>query len=97
MNNRWLTYFYIVVGVSLMLATPAWADFQAGVNAYERGDYETALAEFRPSAVPRILNDGEWSSWAGHRAIYFSSPIGRGASIRVMNSSMVMAFSLVEE
>ncbi|MCH7615541.1 MAG: hypothetical protein IH978_07385 [Nitrospinae bacterium] len=95
--NKILLSLSLVLGFGLILATPAWADFQAGVNAYERGDYETALAEFRPSAVPRILNDGEWSSWAGHRAIYFSSPIGRGASIRVMNSSMVMAFSLVEE
>ncbi len=95
--NKILLSLSLVLGFGLILATPAWADFQAGVNAYERGDYETALAEFRPSAVPRILNDGEWSSWAGHRAIYFSSPIGRGASFRVMNSSMVMAFSLVEE
>jgi len=28
-----------------MLATPAWADFQAGVDATLRGDYETALIE----------------------------------------------------
>ncbi|MDA0740161.1 MAG: tetratricopeptide repeat protein, partial [Nitrospirae bacterium] len=50
MNKRWRTYFYIVVGLSLMLATPAWADYQAGVDAYERGDYETALKEWRPLA-----------------------------------------------
>ena len=50
MNKRLLTYFYIVVGFGLMLAAPAWADFQAGVDAHNRGDYETALAEFRPLA-----------------------------------------------
>ena len=50
MNKQLLTYFYIVVGLGLMLATPAWADFQAGVDAYNRGDYETALKEFRPLA-----------------------------------------------
>ena len=31
----------------LMLATPAWADFDEGVAAYRRGDYATALREFR--------------------------------------------------
>ena len=33
-----------------MLATPGWADFQAGLYAYVRGDYDTALKEFRPLA-----------------------------------------------
>lgn len=32
------------------LAAPAWADFQAGLDARERGDYATALKEFRPLA-----------------------------------------------
>ncbi len=32
------------------LAAPAWADFQAGWEAYERGDYATALREWRPFA-----------------------------------------------
>jgi len=32
------------------LSAPAWADFQAGVDAYDRGDYATALREFRPLA-----------------------------------------------
>ena len=31
----------------LGLAPPVWADFQAGVAAYDRGDYATALREFR--------------------------------------------------
>ena len=29
---------------------PAWADFQAGFAAYKRGDYATAVREFRPLA-----------------------------------------------
>jgi TPR repeat protein len=32
------------------LAVPAWADFQAGWDAYDRGDYATALREWRPLA-----------------------------------------------
>jgi len=40
----------IVVVVVFMLATPAWADFQAGFDAYNGGDYDTALKEFRPLA-----------------------------------------------
>jgi uncharacterized protein len=32
------------------LAAPAWADFNAGENAYHRGDYATALREWQPLA-----------------------------------------------
>ena len=32
------------------LAMPAWADFQAGMDAYNRGDYATALREWLPLA-----------------------------------------------
>ncbi len=41
---------FMVGGLGLMLAPPAWAGFQAGVDAYDRGDYETALKEFLPLA-----------------------------------------------
>ena len=34
----------------LGFAPPAWADFQAGLAAYDRGDYATAAREFRPLA-----------------------------------------------
>ena len=34
----------------VMLATPAWAGFDEGVAAHKRGDYATALREFRPLA-----------------------------------------------
>ncbi len=32
----------------LILAAPAWGDWDDGQAAYERGDYETAFEEFRP-------------------------------------------------
>jgi len=31
----------------VVLAAPAWADWDEGVAAYKRGDYATALREFR--------------------------------------------------
>ena len=34
----------------ICLTMPAWADFKAGVDAYHRGDYATALRELRPLA-----------------------------------------------
>ena len=34
----------------IVLATPAWAGFDEGVAAYDRGDYATALREWRPLA-----------------------------------------------
>ena len=41
----------VLIAVFLVaLAAPAWADFQAGFDAYERGDYTTALKEYRPLA-----------------------------------------------
>ncbi len=49
MKRTWLGVS-IVVGLVFMLATPVLADFQAGLDAYERGDYDTALKEFRPLA-----------------------------------------------
>ena len=40
----------LAVALLIALAMPAWADFQAGVDAYSRGDYATALQEFKPLA-----------------------------------------------
>ena len=45
--TKTIVRLFMVIGLSLMLATPTWADFQAGQDAYERGDYETALKKFR--------------------------------------------------
>lgn len=45
---RWVG---VLVGcVVLAIVTPIRADFQAGVQAYEQGDYVTALKEWRPLA-----------------------------------------------
>ncbi len=49
MTKPWLN-LSLVVGLALMLATPVLAGFQEGVDAYERGDYDTVLKEFRPLA-----------------------------------------------
>jgi TPR repeat protein len=40
----------VVVGALLFSAGSSWADFDDGMAAYERGDYATALKEFRPLA-----------------------------------------------
>ena len=40
----------IVVGLFFTLLAPAWADYQAAGDAYNREDYATALKEFRPLA-----------------------------------------------
>ncbi len=45
---RWATVMLALVVV--LVAAPAWADLKAGVEAYQRGDYATALTEFRPLA-----------------------------------------------
>jgi TPR repeat protein len=43
--------FTITLVLSIIcLAVPAWADFQAGMDANNRGDYATALREWRPLA-----------------------------------------------
>ncbi len=49
MKRTWLS-LSIVVGLVFVLATPAWADYQAGVDAHKRGDYEAAMKELRPLA-----------------------------------------------
>ncbi len=42
--------FLLVLVLTCTLSTPAWAGFDEGAAAYERGDYETALREWRPLA-----------------------------------------------
>jgi len=47
--------FLIAVVLSIVcLAVPAWADYKAGEDAYNRGDYATALREWRPLAEQGI-------------------------------------------
>ncbi len=40
----------LAIGLVVSLAATAWADFDDGVAAYDRGDYATALSEWRPLA-----------------------------------------------
>ncbi len=40
----------LIVALIVGLAAPAWAGFDEGVAALKRGDYETALREWRPLA-----------------------------------------------
>ena len=43
--------FPITLVLSIIcLTVPAWADFETGMDAYERGNYATALSEWRPLA-----------------------------------------------
>ena len=43
--------FSIALLLSIVFPTvPVWADFQAGLDAYERGDYATTVKEWRPLA-----------------------------------------------
>ena len=49
MKRTWLG-LSIVVGLVFVLAVSGCTDFQAGVDAYDRGDYATALKEWRPLA-----------------------------------------------
>jgi uncharacterized protein len=51
-NNRFMALrFSVVLMLSIVcLVVPAWADFQAGMDAYNRGDFTTALREWQPLA-----------------------------------------------
>jgi uncharacterized protein len=44
-NRAW------VAAVAIMMATPAFADVKAGVDAWSRGDYTAAITQWRPLAI----------------------------------------------
>lgn len=46
--TKFLLHIPLLVG--LLLPAPSWADFQAGQEAFNQEDYETALKELRPLA-----------------------------------------------
>jgi len=48
--KRLTVTLFLMMGLSLILAAPTWADFQAGLEAADRGDYRTAVKEFQLSA-----------------------------------------------
>ena len=47
--TKFLLHILLLIGLLLVPAV-GWADFQAGKEAYYRGDYETALGEWQPLA-----------------------------------------------
>jgi TPR repeat protein len=50
MLRRFSTYVVSFV-LLVFLVVPAWANYQAGMDAYDRGDYVTAFREWQPLAV----------------------------------------------
>lgn len=42
--------FVLALLMAALSSAPAWAGFDEGMAAYEKGDYETALSEWRPLA-----------------------------------------------
>ncbi len=65
--NRVLSAVIVLIG----LAAPAWAGFDEGVAAYNRGDYATALREWRPlakqGALLRFAHDHAGPHEASHK------------------------------
>ncbi len=46
----------VVVALVFVLAAPTWADFQAGIEAADRGDYLTALKDFQLSSERGVVS-----------------------------------------
>lgn len=49
--NRKNLQFALALGFSVILAAPAWADTKAGVDAWTRGDFATAVKEWQAEAA----------------------------------------------
>ncbi len=60
------------VALLVLLTAPAWAGFDEGLAAYDRGDYATALREWRPL--------GEQGNAAAQFFLGFMYDRGRGVS-----------------
>ena len=56
-STRQFLILAIVAWLTLPLPFPSWADFASGFRAYARGDYDTALKEFR-----RLADRGDASA-----------------------------------
>ncbi len=50
----------LCAGFTLGLTAPAWAGLDEGVAAYQRGDYATALREWRPLAEQGNAKPKSW-------------------------------------
>jgi len=51
--KRLTVTLFLMMGLSLLLAVSGCVDIQVGGDAYDRGDYETALKVFLPFAEQR--------------------------------------------
>ena len=47
---------FVMAVILCAIASPVWADFQAGYDAYERGDNVTAFREWKPLAEQGFAN-----------------------------------------
>ena len=50
MKHNARTLVILITIITIGLSAPSWADFQAGVDAYSKGDFKTALNEWLPLA-----------------------------------------------
>ncbi len=73
MSILWVMSRLIVTAILLLAALPAWADFEAGAAALERGDFATAMAEWTATA-----DDGDAMSQLGLGSLY---RYGRGVEL----------------
>ncbi len=70
-SNKWL----IALGAASLLAAPALADVKAGVDAWARGEYETAVKEWRPAAI-NGNRDAQFNLGQAYK-------LGRGVSVNL--------------
>ncbi len=68
-----LRFPIVLVQSIVCLTIPAWSDFQAGMDAYNRKDYATALLEWRP-----LAEQGE-----AHAQFYLVSLLAKALKVTV--------------
>ncbi len=56
LNAKRFILFAFVVGLCLFVSHPAFAGYDEGLSAYNRGDYATALREWKPLALKGDAN-----------------------------------------
>ena len=64
-----MTRILLALAVAVICAAPAWAGFEEGMAAYERGDYAATVNEWRPLAEqgdPRAQHHLGWLYIIGH-------------------------------
>ena len=77
-------FFIFPVLQILLLSTPAFADFQKGLDAYQSGDYATALKEWEP-----LAEQGNADAQYNLGVMYYQ---GKGAGWIIFNPSGTFTF-----